>query len=199
MLASVSTLTTTGSGPIDVATENDTSQGLTLISEATAVTENDPTVAGFQSLTDTATSGLVSISNQLLEDSQFDLDSWIQNKLAGRYYRGFSQWVSLGNGSNVAALGSTLGATSASPTAVVYQDLAALFGSLDALYVQNASWFMSSATRASLMGLISTTGSRFCRRTLPAIRSMSSLAVRLSLMNLGRQSLPPTKRFCLVT
>ena len=40
----------------------------------------------------------------------------------------------------------------------MYQDLAALFGSLDALYVQNASWVMSSATRASLMGLISTTG-----------------------------------------
>jgi HK97 family phage major capsid protein len=120
LLDAVYTLNTGGGGPIDVATENDTAQGLTLISEATAVTENDPTVAGFQSLTDTATSGLVSISNQLLEDSQFDLDSWIQNKLAARYYRGFSSWVSLGNGSNVAALGSTLGATSASPTAVSY-------------------------------------------------------------------------------
>jgi HK97 family phage major capsid protein len=158
LVDAVYTLNTGGGGPIDVATENDTAQGLTLISEATAVTENDPTVAGFQSLTDTATSGLVSISNQLLQDSQFDLDSWIQTKLAGRYYRGFANWISLGNGSNVTALGSTLGATSASPTAVVYQDLAALFGSLDALYVQNASWVMSSATRASLMGLISTTG-----------------------------------------
>jgi len=118
----------------------------------TAVTENDPTVAGFQSFTDTATSGLVSISNQLLQDSQFDLDSWIQNKLAGRYYRGFANWISLGNGSNVTALGSTLGATSASPTAVVYNDLVSLYGSLDNLYVQNASWVMSSATRASLMG-----------------------------------------------
>ena len=158
LLDAVNTLNTSGSGPIDVATENDTANGLSLISEATAVTETDPTVAGFQSFTDTATSGLVSISNQLLEDSQFDLDSWIQAKLAGRFYRGFSNWISLGNGSNVAALGSTLGATSASPTAVVYQDLAALFGSLDNLYVQNASWVMSSATRASLMGLISTTG-----------------------------------------
>jgi HK97 family phage major capsid protein len=158
LVDAVYTLNTANGGPIDVATENDTAQGLTLISEATAVTENDPTVAGFQSFTDTATSGLVSISNQLLQDSQFDLDSWIQAKLAGRYYRGFANWISLGNGSNVTALGSTLGATSASPTAVVYQDLAALFGSLDALYVQNASWVMSSATRASLMGLISTTG-----------------------------------------
>jgi HK97 family phage major capsid protein len=158
LVDAVYTLNTGGGGPIDVATENDTAQGLTLISEATTVTENDPTVAGFQSFTDTATSGLVSISNQLLQDSQFDLDSWIQAKLAGRYYRGLANWISLGNGSNVTALGSTLGATSASPTAVVYQDLAALYGSLDNLYVQNASWVLSSATRASLMGLISTTG-----------------------------------------
>ena len=158
LLDAVYTLNTANGGPIDVATENDTANGLTLVSEATAVTELDPTVAGFQSLTDTATSGLVSISNQLLQDSQFDLDSWIQNKLASRYYRGFSSWVSLGNSSNVAALGSTLGATSASPTAVSYTDIAALFGSLDNLYVQNASWVMSSATRASLMGIISTTG-----------------------------------------
>lgn len=122
----------------------------------------------------------MAISNQLLQDSQFNLDDWIQNKLAGRYYRGFANWISLGNGSNVSALGSTLGATSANPTAVGYQDLAALFGSLDNLYVQNASWVMSSATRASLMGLISTNGgSRFCRLTLLAIRSMPSLAVRL--------------------
>jgi HK97 family phage major capsid protein len=158
LVDAVYTLTTGGGGPIDVATENDTSQGLTLISEATAVTENDPAVGGFQSFTDTASSGLVSISNQLLQDSQFDLDSWIQAKLAGRYYRGLANWISLGNGSNVTALGSTLGATSASPTAVVYTDLAALFGSLDNLYVQNASWVMSSQTRASLMGLIATTG-----------------------------------------
>jgi HK97 family phage major capsid protein len=59
LVDAVYTLNTGGGGPIDVATENDTANGLTLISEATAVTETDPTVAGFQSFTDTATSGLV--------------------------------------------------------------------------------------------------------------------------------------------
>jgi HK97 family phage major capsid protein len=33
-----------------------------------------------------------------------------------------------------------------------------VYGSLDAAYVQNASWIMTSATRANLMGLISSTG-----------------------------------------
>ena len=40
----------------------------------------------------------------------------------------------------------------------MYNDLVNLYGSLDAAYVQNASWVMTSTTRASLMGLISTTG-----------------------------------------
>jgi HK97 family phage major capsid protein len=158
LVDAVYTLNTGGGGPIDVATENDTANGLTLISEATAVTELDPTVAGFQSLTDTATSGLVSISNQLLQDSQFDLDSWIQNKLAARYYRGFANWISLGNGSNVAALGSTLGITTGTPTGVTYTELAELYGSLDSAYLPNASFVMSSATRAFLMGIVATTG-----------------------------------------
>jgi len=39
-----------------------------------------------------------------------------------------------------------------------YPDLVNLFGSLDAAYVQNASFVMTSTTRAALIGIISTTG-----------------------------------------
>jgi HK97 family phage major capsid protein len=157
LVGAVGQLTTSGGGPIDVATENDTARGLTLISEATAVVENDPTIAGFQSFTDTATSGLVAISNQLLQDSQFDLNSWIQDKLAAAYYRGLNTWISAGNGSNVQALGSTLGATSAAPTTIGYSDLTALFGSLQKSYRANAVWVMSSQTQAALMSSVSAT------------------------------------------
>lgn len=158
LLNAVNILNTSGGGPIDVAAENDTANGLTLISEATAATETDPTIAGFVSNTDTATSGLVAISNLLLQDSQFDLDSWIQNTLASRYYRDFANWISLGNGGNVAVLGSTLGATTANPTFIQYGELLELYGSLDNAYVQNASWVMSSATRAALMAVVTTYG-----------------------------------------
>jgi hypothetical protein len=71
-----------------VATANDTAAGITVIGQAVAVSENDPTVAGFDSYTDTLTSGVVKISNQLLQDSEFDLDSWIQSTFGTRYYRG---------------------------------------------------------------------------------------------------------------
>jgi HK97 family phage major capsid protein len=62
----VGQLSTSGGGPLLVATENDTAQGLTLVGEAVAAVETDPTVAGQTSYTDTLTSGVVRISNQLL-------------------------------------------------------------------------------------------------------------------------------------
>ena len=158
IVGAVGQLNTSGGGPIQVATANDTAAGMTVIGQAVAVSENDPAVAGFDSYTDTLTSGVVKISNQLLQDSEFDLDSWIQSTFGTRYYRGLSQMIAQGNTSNIAALGSTLGATSASATAIGYLDLVTLFGSLDAAYVQNASWVMTSTTRAALMGIISTTG-----------------------------------------
>jgi|ERR1035437_991377 HK97 family phage major capsid protein len=154
----VGQLSTSSGGPLLVAADNDTAQGLTLVGEAVAAVETDPTVSGQTSYTDTLTSGLVKISNQLLADAEFDLDSWIQNKFGLRYYRGLTQMITQGNSSNIPALASTLGATSASPTVITYTDIVALYGSLDAAYVQNASWVMTTATRAALMGLISTTG-----------------------------------------
>lgn len=158
IVGAVGQLSTSTGGPIMVATANDTSAGMTVIGQAVAVTENDPAVAGFNSYTDTLTSGVVKISNQLLQDAEFDLDAWIQSTFGTRYYRGLSQMIAQGNSGNIAALGSTLGATSASPTAIGYLDLVTLFGSLDAAYVQNASWAMTTTTRAALMGIISTTG-----------------------------------------
>jgi HK97 family phage major capsid protein len=158
IVGAVGQLNTSGGGPIQVATANDTTKGMTVIGEATAASENDPAFAGFDSYTDTLTSGVVRISNQLLQDSEFDLESWIQATFGTRYYRGLSQMIAQGNSSNIAALGATLGATTASAGQITYNDLVNLFGSLTASYLPNASWVMTSTTRASLMGLISTTG-----------------------------------------
>ncbi len=154
----VGQLSTSSGGPLLIAADNDTAQGLTLVGEAVAAVETDPTVSGQTSYTDTLTSGLVKISNQLLQDSEFDLDSWIANKFGLRYYRGLTKMITQGNGSNIPALASTLGATSVNPTTITYTDIVGLYGSLDAAYVQNASWVMTTATRAVLMGQLSTTG-----------------------------------------
>ena len=92
---------TSSGGPLQVATANDTTKTLSVIGEATAVSENDPVFAGFTSNTDTLTSGVVKISNQLLQDAEFDLDTWLQTTFGTRYYRGLSQMIAHGNSSNI--------------------------------------------------------------------------------------------------
>lgn len=175
IVGAVGQLTTSSGGPIQVATANDTTKGMTVIGEATAVSENDPAFAGFTSNTDTLTSGVVKISNQLLQDAEFDLDSWIQNTFGTRYYRGLAQMIAQGNSSNIAALSATLGATTATAGVIVYEDLVNLYGSLDAAYAQNASFVMTSTTRANLMGLISTTGQPILQTDPVSSQPFSSL------------------------
>ncbi|MBB5056068.1 HK97 family phage major capsid protein [Granulicella aggregans] len=140
---------------LKVSLADDTAQGLTVIGEAIAVTENDPNLSGFTSNVDELTTGLVKVSNSLLQDSAFDVDDFIQNTFAARYYKGLSKMISIGNGSNIAAItaGATLGATSTAPTVLDLPSLIAIYGALDAAYLENASWLMSSTVRSGLMGL----------------------------------------------
>jgi HK97 family phage major capsid protein len=146
-------------GQINIPLTNDTGSTISLITTqgTSATTSTDPTVSSVPSNTDTAQT-LLKISNELLQDSYFDLENWVRTKLNVRWSRGYSNWISLGNSSNVAALAANGGVTSAASGVVAYPDLAALYGSLDQAYAGTASWVMSSTTRASLMGLVSTTG-----------------------------------------
>jgi HK97 family phage major capsid protein len=155
LVGAVRQFKTDGGGPIKVALADDTEQSLTVIGEATAVSENDPNLAGLTSYTDELTTGLVKISNSLLTDSAFDVDNFIQSIFGQRYYRGLAKFITLGNGSNIAPItaGATLGATSASPTAIALGDLISVYAALDPSYIEQSSWVMSSTTRASLMGL----------------------------------------------
>ncbi len=117
-------------------------------------------LSGFTSNVDELTTGLVKVSNSLLQDSAFDVDDFIQNTFAARYFKGLSKMISIGNGSNIAAItaGATLGATSAGPTALSLLDLIGAYSALDNAYLEQSSWLMSSTTRANLMGLVDNYG-----------------------------------------
>jgi HK97 family phage major capsid protein len=153
----VGQLQTSSGGVMNVALSNDTGNGLVVVGQAETAPEVDPTFSTFQSNTDLLSSGVVKITNQLLQDSEFNLANWIDTALATRYYRGLSNFIINGNGLNIQALAPELGITSASPV-ISYADLVGLYGSLDNGYISNANFVMSSTTRATLMGIISTTG-----------------------------------------
>jgi HK97 family phage major capsid protein len=116
-------------------------------------------LGGFESYVSEFTTSLIKVSNSLLADAAFDVDSFIQNAFATRYFKGLNQAIQLGSG-NVQSIVSSVavGATSASPTAIVLADIIALFGALDPAYQDNAKFVMNAKTKANLIGLVDTFG-----------------------------------------
>ena len=154
-------VTNNNGAPIKVGMSNDVGNTLVTITggEGTQLTDTDPTFSGFIMNTDTVAT-MVKASFQELEDASFDVASWIKQKFALRYYRGLEYLLTNGNSSNVASIvaGATLGATSATSATVVFDDLNSCYSALDPAYEGNASWVMSSTTRALIMGLKDTLG-----------------------------------------
>ncbi len=141
--------------PLKVAQTNDVANLSTVIGEAVAVTEVDPTFTGFISSVDFLSTGVIKVSLAELSDSAFDLDAWIRTAFGKRIARGLSQLIVSGSTSgNIQSIITTAatGVTSASPTAIGYPDFVALYSKLDPAYLGSASWVMNSTTRGALLG-----------------------------------------------
>ena len=159
-------VTENNGAPIKISLDNDTQNGLTLLAtEGTSgPAETDPTFQSKILGVDTVTGGLVKISFQELEDSSFDLDSFIREKFALRYGRGMETAVTTGVDSagttlpNQASGGllasASVGTTTSTLEAGIgWSDLIAAFGALDAAYINpGTAWVFNTSTRAYLLG-----------------------------------------------
>jgi HK97 family phage major capsid protein len=157
----VNTYETDAGNPIKVALTDDSSNMFnTVATEITPASELDPSLSQIISNVDEGDTGLIKISFSQLEDSAFDIDAFVRDNFGKRFWRGITKLITLGNGSNVQSIVSTatLGGTSASPTAVSYADLLTVYAALDPAYIDTANWVMNSTTRASLLGVVDTTG-----------------------------------------
>ena len=148
--------------PIRYVMADDVENSLTLLpTEITPVTELDPNLTGGISYVDDLTTGVVKVSNNLLNDSAFSVSDFISEIFGKRYFRGLSQMISQGNGSHIVSIGSNVPVTwtTASPEGyITLSDILGLYGSLDPVFLSNASWLMSPAVRSSLMGLVNSFG-----------------------------------------
>jgi HK97 family phage major capsid protein len=153
-----------GGNPLKLSIANDTANGLTLLAtEGTSgPAETDPLFQSKLLGVDTVTGGLVKVSFQELEDSYFDLGTWLEEAFGKRYARGLESAVTLGKDSagtmlpNVAALTSqavVAETTSTLAAGIGWTDLTAAFGALDPAYLADPKWLMSSNTRSYLIGL----------------------------------------------
>ena len=132
-------LNTAGGGLLDYPTLNDTATDANLVSEAAAVTVQDMTFANKQ-LSAYNYSSLVRVSQQLLQDSAFDLNTFLVEAMGERIARATNAAFTTGTGSSQPQgiiTGAAAGKTAASATAITADEILDLIYSIDPSYRNN--------------------------------------------------------------
>lgn len=156
-------LSTANGANLPMPTSNDTSQTGELLAENTAVAEQDivfgQTVLGAYMYS----SKLVRVSLQLLQDSAFDLNGYLAQKLGERLGRITNSHFTTGTGTAQPA-GIVTGATSGKvglvgqTTTIIYDDLVDLIHSVDPAYRMNAELMFNDNTLAAIKKLKDSNG-----------------------------------------
>ena len=160
LLNLVNVIKTDGGNPMKLVLDDDTANGTPLVTVGTDVSEVDPTITTKLLQVDTFTTGLVKIDNGVLSDAGFDVESWIREKFAVRYFRGVSSAIYNGDSGNIASLaaGFTQGITSTTSGVLKYVDFVSALAALDPAYQANAVWAMSNAALGSVLSITDTAG-----------------------------------------
>lgn len=141
-------ITTETGNDLPWPTADDTANVGAILAENTQVTEQDVVLGQATLGAYTYTSKLVRVSLQLLQDSAFDIESWLSRKLGERISRATNAHFTTGTGTaqpdgvvTSATIGKT-GATGQTLT-VIYNDLVDLIHSIDPAYRNERSRWMS--------------------------------------------------------
>jgi HK97 family phage major capsid protein len=162
--AAARVITTSTGADMPVPLTDDTAQTASLINENTAV--SSATDMPFSSTTLHAfkwTSNELAISNELMNDSAFDIDSVVQAAIAGRFVRGQNVYFTTGTGSSqpqgvVTAAGTGITGASGQTASIIYADLVNLMHSVNAVYRANAKWMFNDSTLAIIKLLVDDNG-----------------------------------------
>lgn len=154
MLEASFIMDTEGGNAIPVPTDNDTANTGALLGENVQVGTQDVPFGAVTMNAYTYTSKLVLVSNQLLQDTAFNLDAWLGDKLGTRIARATNTHFTTGTGAaqptgilTAAALGYTAGGStsSGSTTSVTFDDLIELEHSVDPAYRKGAMFMMADS------------------------------------------------------
>jgi HK97 family phage major capsid protein len=153
----VSTIIRTASGAdMPMPTNNDTGNSGAIIAENTAQSVSDVTFAQVILRAFMYTSGIVPVSYQLLQDTAFDMGTWLAGQLGTRLARIENNHFTLGTGAAAqpqgianASVGLTIGHTlpTGNATGFTYAGLVQLQHSVDPAYrrLPGCVWMMSDA------------------------------------------------------
>lgn len=141
-------ITTETGNQLPWPTNDDTANVGAILAENTQVTEQDVVLGQATLDAYTYTSKLVRVSLQLLQDSAFDVESWLARKLGERISRATNAHFTTGTGTaqpDGIVTNATIGKTGAvgQTLSVIYNDLVDLVHSVDPAYRNERSRFMT--------------------------------------------------------
>lgn len=151
MLETAFVFDTSTGNPLPIPTDNDTTNTGAILTENTQVGTQDVTFGSVSLGAYTYTSKLVLVSNQLLQDSAFNLDSFLAGKLGVRIARAINNHFTVGTGSGqpngvvTAATAGPVGATGQT-TSVIFDNLIDLEHSIDPAYRKNARFMLADSS-----------------------------------------------------
>lgn len=153
------TINTSAERKIPIAATHSTAQWT---AENAAYTESDPTFAQ-KTIDAFKLTDLVKVSVELLQDSMFDLESYIAREFARAFGIAEEEAFCVGTGTGqptgiFTASGGTVGVTASSPTAITVDNLIDLIYALKSPYRRNAVFLMKDVTVSALRKLKDSNG-----------------------------------------
>lgn len=144
MRAVASQMTTEKGNPLSFPTSDGTAEVGEWIAQNTTATASDPVFGSVALNVFKASSKIIAVPFELLQDSQIDIQAMVMKRAADRLGRTFNAAYTTGNGTTApnglitaASVGKT-GATGQTLT-IIYDDLVDLIDSLDAAYLPDTS------------------------------------------------------------
>jgi len=136
---------------LPIPTSTDVANSGAILTENTQVSAQDVTFGSVNLGAYTYTSKLILVSNQLLQDSAFDLNTFLADALGTRIARAINTHFTTGTGSSQPAgvvVGATTGktGTTGQTTSVIYDDLVDLEHSVDPAHRRNGRFMMADSS-----------------------------------------------------
>ena len=158
----VNKMNTSTGDPIRLPMDNDTGNGLIPVTVGTDAPEVDPAMTNVTVSVEPYSTGMVRVDNGLLQDAGFDLESWLRDKFAARFYRGVANLIMAGSPSGVTqSLTAGYASGNITGTAVnklTYADLLSLMTTLDPAYQPGGVFAVSNNGIASVLGVVDNNG-----------------------------------------
>ena len=158
----LATVIRTSSGTRKIPIAEDTGEA-SWIDEGEEIPESDATF-GQTMLSAYKLGTMIKISNELLNDSAFDLEAYFRTEFARRIGNKEEEAFLTGDGSGKptgifnTTGGGQLGVTAASATAITADELIDLFYSLNSAYRKNAVWLLNDSTMKNIRKLKDSNG-----------------------------------------